>query len=64
VESLSKLPLDAVAAGLRQFDVTLDGIDVVGVGERRASKPTTRMRRRTPARWEITRQLDSAGHGW
>jgi hypothetical protein len=36
VESLSKLPLDAVAAGLRQFDVTLDGIDVVSVGARRA----------------------------
>ncbi len=38
VESLSKLPLDAVATGLRQFDVTLDGIDVVSVGARRASK--------------------------
>jgi type VII secretion protein EccE len=34
----SMLPLAAVAAGLRQFDVTLDGIDVVSVGVRRASK--------------------------
>ena len=32
VESLATLPLDAVAAGLRQFDVTLDGIDIVSVG--------------------------------
>lgn len=38
VESLATLPLDAVAAGLRQFDVTLDGIDVVSVGVRRAPK--------------------------
>ena len=38
VESLSKLPLDAVAAGLRQFDLTLDGIDVVSVGARRAAQ--------------------------
>ena len=34
----SILPLAAVAAGLRQFDVTLDGIDVVSVGARCASK--------------------------
>ena len=38
VESLSTLPLDAVAEGMRQFDVTLDGIDVVSVGSRRAPK--------------------------
>jgi type VII secretion protein EccE len=38
VESLSTLPLDAVAEGMRQFDVRLDGIDVVSVGARRAPK--------------------------
>lgn len=38
VESLATLPVAAVAAGLRQFDVTLDGIDVVSVGVRRAPK--------------------------
>jgi type VII secretion protein EccE len=38
VESLAALPLDAVAEGLRQFDVTLDGIDVVSIGVRRAPK--------------------------
>lgn len=38
VESLAKLPLQAVAAGLRQFDVTLEGIDIVSAGARRAPK--------------------------
>ena len=38
VDTPSKLPLAGVAAGLRQFDVTLDGIDVVSVGARRAFK--------------------------
>ena len=38
VESLAKLPLEAVAAGLRQFDVSLDGIDILSVGARRAPK--------------------------
>ena len=32
VESLAKLPLEAVAAGLRQFDVSLEGIDILSVG--------------------------------
>jgi type VII secretion protein EccE len=38
VESLSKLPLEAVAEGMRQFDLTLDGVDVVSVGVRRSPK--------------------------
>jgi type VII secretion protein EccE len=38
VESMTKLPLEAVAAGLEQFDVTLEGIDIVSAGVRRASK--------------------------
>ncbi|MBY0440816.1 MAG: type VII secretion protein EccE [Mycobacteriaceae bacterium] len=38
VESLTTLPIDAVATGLRQFDVTLDGIDVISVGARRSPK--------------------------
>lgn len=38
VESLAKLPLDAVAAGLRQFDVDLEGIDILSAGARRAPK--------------------------
>lgn len=38
VESLARLPLAAVAAGLRQFDVTLSGVDVVSVGVRRATE--------------------------
>ncbi|WP_204815311.1 type VII secretion protein EccE [Mycobacterium riyadhense] len=38
VESLAKLPLEAVAAGLDQFDVRLEGIDVVSAGARRAPK--------------------------
>ncbi|WP_101953415.1 type VII secretion protein EccE [Mycobacterium intracellulare] len=38
VESMTKLPVEAVAAGLEQFDVTLEGIDIVSVGVRRASK--------------------------
>ncbi|ASL12270.1 type VII secretion protein EccE (plasmid) [Mycobacterium europaeum] len=38
VESLAKLPLEAVAAGLDQFDVHLEGIDIVSVGARRAPK--------------------------
>lgn len=38
VESLAKLPLDAVAAGLEQFDVRLEGIDIVSAGARRAPK--------------------------
>jgi type VII secretion protein EccE len=38
VESLAKLPLGAVAAGLGQFDVSLEGIDVVSAGARRAPK--------------------------
>jgi type VII secretion protein EccE len=38
VESAAVLPLDVVASGLRQFDVTLDGIDVVSAGVRRAPK--------------------------
>ncbi|AYE99303.1 type VII secretion protein EccE (plasmid) [Mycobacterium paragordonae] len=37
VASLAKLPVAAVAQGLRQFDVTLDAIDIVSVGMRRAS---------------------------
>lgn len=36
VESLVKLPLAAVARGLRQCDVTLEGIDIVSAGSRRA----------------------------
>lgn len=38
VESLAKLPLEAVAAGLEQFDVRLGGIDIVSAGARRAPK--------------------------
>lgn len=38
VESFAALPIDVVAAGLQQFDVTLEGIDVVSVGVRRAPK--------------------------
>ncbi|WP_136246455.1 type VII secretion protein EccE [Mycobacterium intracellulare] len=38
VESLAKLPLEAGAAGLDQFDVHLEGIDIVSVGARRAPK--------------------------
>ncbi|WP_142399758.1 type VII secretion protein EccE, partial [Mycobacterium marinum] len=38
VESLAKLPVDAVAAGLDQFDVHLEGIDIVSAGARRAPK--------------------------
>ncbi|BAN91975.1 MULTISPECIES: type VII secretion protein EccE [Mycobacterium] len=38
VESLAKLPLEAVAAGLDQFDVHLEGIDIVSAGARRAPK--------------------------
>lgn len=38
VESLATLPVAAVAAGLRQFDVTLAGIDIVSVGSRCAPK--------------------------
>lgn len=38
VESLAKLPLEAVAAGLAQFDVSLRGIDIVSAGARRAPK--------------------------
>ena len=38
VESLAKLPLEAVAAGLSQFDVSLEGIDIVSAGARRAPK--------------------------
>lgn len=36
VASLAKLPLAAVAQGLRQFDVALESIDIVSVGIRRA----------------------------
>lgn len=36
--SMTSLPLAAVADGLRQFDVTLAGIDVVSAGSRRAGK--------------------------
>lgn len=35
--SSPRLPLDAVAAGLREFDVLLDSIDVVSVGTRHSS---------------------------
>ena len=50
VESLAKLPLEAVAAGLRQFDVSLEGIDIVSVGRAaRPAKRITRMRRCIPA---------------
>jgi type VII secretion protein EccE len=35
---LAKLPLEAVAAGLSQFDVSLQGIDIVSAGARRAPK--------------------------
>lgn len=38
VESLAKLPLEAVAVGLDQFDVRLAGIDIVSAGARRAPK--------------------------
>lgn len=38
VESMAKLPLEAVAAGLCQFDVSLEGIDIVSAGARRAPK--------------------------
>ncbi len=37
VASLATLPVAAVAQGLRQFDVTLEAIDIVSVGMRRAS---------------------------
>lgn len=36
--SMTSLPLAAVADGLRQFDVTLAGIDVLSAGSRRAAK--------------------------
>lgn len=36
VASLAKLPVAAVAEGLRQFDLTLEGIDIISVGARRA----------------------------
>lgn len=36
VASLATLPVAAVAEGLRQFDVTLESIDIVSVGIRRA----------------------------
>jgi type VII secretion protein EccE len=36
VESAATLPVAVVAAALRQFDVTLAGIDIVGAGRRRA----------------------------
>lgn len=38
VASLATLPVAAVADGLRQFDVTLESIDIVSVGRRRASE--------------------------
>src|SRR5271166_708435 len=38
VEAAATLPLGVVAAGLRQYDMTLDGIDVVSAGVRVASK--------------------------
>ncbi|MEE6140614.1 type VII secretion protein EccE [Mycobacterium sp. 050128] len=38
VVSMATLPLEAVAAGLSQFDVCLEGIDIIGAGTRRASK--------------------------
>jgi type VII secretion protein EccE len=38
VESLAQLPVEAVAAGLVQFDVRLEGIDIVSAGARRAPK--------------------------
>jgi type VII secretion protein EccE len=38
VKSMVTLPLDVVAAGLRQCDVKLDGIDVISAGVRRAPK--------------------------
>lgn len=37
VASLATLPVAAVAEGLRQFDVTLESIDIISVGARRAS---------------------------
>lgn len=37
VASLATLPIAAIAAGMRQFDVTLESIDVVSVGIRRAA---------------------------
>ena len=65
VDTPSKLPLAAVAAGLRQFDVTLDGIDVVSVGARRAFKAHHPYRRMsTRARWGITRRWGNARRGW
>ena len=36
VESAATLPVGVVADALRQFDVTLGGIDIVSVGRRRA----------------------------
>ena len=36
VQSAATLPIAVVAAAMRQFDVTLAGIDIVGVGRRRA----------------------------
>ncbi|OBJ91078.1 type VII secretion protein EccE [Mycobacterium asiaticum] len=38
VVSMTALPLETVAAGLRQFDVRLEGIDVLSVGSRRAPR--------------------------
>lgn len=38
VESMAKLGLDMVAAALEQFDVRLEGIDIVSAGARRAPK--------------------------
>jgi type VII secretion protein EccE len=38
VQSATTLPVGVVAEALRQFDVTLSGIDILSVGQRRASK--------------------------
>jgi type VII secretion protein EccE len=38
VQSAATLPVSVVAEALRQFDVTLAGIDILSVGKRRASK--------------------------
>lgn len=38
VESATYVPVDVVAAALRQFDVMLSGIDIVSVGRRRAAR--------------------------
>ena len=52
---LAHLPVAAVADGLRQFDVHLDGIDIVSVGDRRAADESSA---RPDSRWEDLAAFD------